>query len=95
MAFDSNGLINFNSGGALGAGGTLTSVKSLWHYATNDADTAVEANGYFDSTGMALGDLVLASLDLDGTPEVKLYVVSAGTGDPDSNDVALTAMLIA
>lgn len=95
MAFAATGLINFNSGGALGAGGTLTSVKSLWHYATNDADTVVEADGYFDSTGMALGDIVIASLDLDGTPEVKVYVVSVGTGDPASNDVTVVAMLIA
>jgi hypothetical protein len=93
MAFDAVGLQAFNNGGALGGG--EDSVKTLWHYVTNDADTVVETNGYFDTTAMKAGDLVFASLDLDGTPEVKAYVVAAGTGDPDSNDVSITAMLIA
>ena len=91
MAFDVEGLIVYNSGGAeAGQGGTLTGVKKLWHYATNDADTVVEADGYFDSTEMGLGDIVLTSLDLDGTPEVKGYIVSVGTGDRYSNDVTIT-----
>lgn len=93
MAFSAVGLQAFNHGGAIGTG--EDSVKTLWHYVTNDADTVVEANAYFDTTAMKAGDLVLASLDLDGTPEVKVYVVSAGTGDPASNDVGITAMLIA
>ncbi len=93
MAFDAEGLIQFNSGGAIaGAGGTLTAVKKIWHYATNDADTVVEANGYFDNTEMGLGDLILASLDIDGTPEVKFYIVSVGTGDRFSNDVTIVPM---
>ncbi len=91
MAFDVEGLIAYNMGGAeAGQGGTLTGVKKLWHYATNDADTVVEANGYFDNTEMGLGDILLCSLDLDGTPEVKTYIVSVGSGDLYSNDVALT-----
>ena len=91
--FDTKGLIAFNEGGADGSG--ASSVKSLYHYVTNDADTVVEADGYFDSTGLKKGDIVIASLDLDGTPEVKVYVVSVGTGDPSSNDVTVAPMLIA
>ena len=96
MAFDAEGLIQFNGGGAeAGQGGTLTGVKKLWHYTTNDADTVVEADGYFDSTEMGLGDLIFASLDLDGTPEVKFYIVSVGTGDRFSNDVTIVPMPVA
>ena len=93
MAFDADGLQHFNNGGAISTGSG--SVKKLWHYATNDADTVVEANGYFDSTAMNAGDLLFCSLDVDGTPEIKAYIVSVGTGDSDSNDVTITAMLIA
>ena len=92
MAFDADGLQNFNNGGALGSG--ESSVSKLWHYVTNDADTVVEANGYFDTTALSAGDLLFASLDMDGTPEVKAYVVAVGTGDPASNDVTITPMII-
>lgn len=92
MAFDDAGLIVMVNGGAIGTG--EGSRKKIYHYATNDADTAVEADGYFDTTDMNLGDLVIAALDVDGTPEVKIYVVDAGTGDASSNDVSLSAMLI-
>lgn len=96
MAFDVEGLIVFSTGGAVaGAGGALTSVNKLWHYSTGDADTVVEADGYFDTTEMALGDLVLCSLGVGGTEEVKIYIVSVGTGDRVGNDVTLVAMLIA
>lgn len=92
MAYAATGLQSLAFGGTLTAG---TPAATIWHYITNDADTVVEANGYFDSTAMRAGDLVLATLDVDGTDEVKIYVVSVGTGDPDSNDVTIVAMLIA
>ncbi len=92
MAFEASGLQHYNNGGALGTG--AGSAKRLWHYATNDTDTVVEANGYFDSTAMNLGGVVIASLDLDGTPEVKLYVVSVGTGQQGANDVTVAPMII-
>ncbi len=95
MAFDREGLIQFNSGGAeAGQGGTLTGVKKVWHYVTNDADTVVEADGYFDATEMGKGDVILASLDLDGTPEVKVYIGSVGTGDRWANDVTIVSLNI-
>jgi len=92
MAFAAAGLADIGFGGALTAGSPHNRV---WHYVTNDADTVVEADGYFDSTEMRAGDLVLAALDMDGTDEVKAYVVSVGTGDSGSNDVTIVAMLIA
>lgn len=93
MAFAATGLQLFAKGGALGSG--AGSVASIWHYVTNDADTVVEAGGYFDTTAMAKGDIVIASLDVDGTPESKMYIVSVGTGDISSNDVTVVPMLIA
>ena len=88
MAFAASGLKMFATGGAVGTGDG--SVNNLWHYATNDADTVVEGDGYFDAKGPGPGDLVICSLDLDGTAEVKTYIVT-GT----AADVGLTAMLIA
>lgn len=92
MAFDSDGLQQFNSGGAVGSG--AGSVKKLWHYATADADTVVEADGYFDTTALNLGDLVFASLGVGGVEEVKVYIVPVGTGNPASNDVTVTPMAV-
>ena len=88
MAFAASGLTKFTHGGAIGTG--ENSLKSIWHYATNDADTVVETNAYFDGQGPIPGDIIIAALDLDGTAEVKMYVVT-GT----AADVGLTAMLIA
>ena len=93
MAFSAVGLQQFNSGGAVGAG--AGSVKKLWHYATADADTLVEGDGYFDTTALNLGDILIASLGVGGVEEVKMYIVSVGTGDPSSNDVTIAPMLIA
>jgi len=87
MAFAASGLKMFGVGGAVSTG--EGSAKNLWHYATNDADTVVETNAYFDGAGPGPGDLIICSLDLDGTAEVKMYVVT-GT----AADVGLTAMLI-
>lgn len=91
MAFNPKHLVQFNSGGALGEG--EGSVKKLWHYVTNDVDTAVEGNGYFDNTAMNIGDIVICSLDLDNQAEPKIYVVTAGTGDPNNNDVTIGTTL--
>ena len=88
MAFNADGLQQFNSGGAVGSG--AGSVKKRWHYATGDADTVVEAGGYFDTTALNQGDLVFASLGVGATEEAKVYIVSVGTGDPDTNDVTVT-----
>lgn len=92
MAFDARGLKVFATGGAVGEG--ENSVVKLWQYATADADTLVEAGGYFDTTAMAQGDLILASLGIGGTEEVKVYTVSVGTGDPSNNDVTVVPMSV-
>lgn len=80
MAFLQAGLSRIQSTGSIGIG--AGSVKSVLHYATNDDAAAVQATGYFnDAAGLlALGDVVFASLDLDSTPALKNYIVSANTG---------------
>ena len=63
----------------------------LWFYKTNDADATVEASGYFNNAApdtLALGDLIIGFLDLDGTPEIKHYVV----GQAQPNAVTVTVL---
>lgn len=82
MAYLAAGLKMLNPGGAIGAG--VGSSKNIYHYATDDVDTVVETDGYFDDIDgdpLIVGDLILASLDVDGTPEVKIYIVSVGGSD--------------
>jgi len=91
MAFSATGLKLTSLGGAIGVG--ENSVKNIYHYATNDVDTVVEADAYFDNAliddSLNIGDIILASLDVDGTPEVKIYIVSVG-----GSDVTVVPMLI-
>ena len=93
MAYIDDGLILIATGAAVGSG--EGSAKSIYFYATADADTVVEANGYFDTTDLRQGDLVFASLGVGATEEVKVYTVSVGTGDRGNNDVTIAPMLIA
>lgn len=91
MAYIAAGLKLIEVGGALGTGSG--SAKNLYHYATDDIDTVVETDGYFDDIDgdpLNVGDLIFTSLDVDGTPEVKVYIVSVGGGD-----VTIVPMLIA
>lgn len=59
-------------------------VNQIYWYRTNDADTVVEANGYFDGVlndGLNVGDLIFAEIDVDGIEELKLYRVTVGGAD--------------
>ncbi len=91
MAYIEAGLVKIAFGGALSTGGG--SVRSLYHYITNDADTVVETDGYFDgitNDPLLVGDIIFASLDIDGTAEFKAYIVSVG-----GSDVTVVPFLIA
>lgn len=58
--------------------------KRQYAYVTNDDKTAVEANAYFDGildNGLNIGDVITAIMDLDGTPLLKHYIVTAGGAD--------------
>lgn len=81
MAFDVGGLIAIATGAAVAGSGTR---GTIYHYATNDADTVVEADGYFDGAlddGLNKGDVIIANIDMDGTPEGKNYLVTVGGAD--------------
>lgn len=93
MAYAAAGLVRIAGGAAVGVG--AGSSKSVYFYTTADADTTVEAGAYFDATDLTQGDIIIASLGIGGTEEVKIYTVSVGSGDKDSNDVTVVAMLIA
>ncbi|MDH3742177.1 MAG: hypothetical protein OER56_11335 [Hyphomicrobiales bacterium] len=58
--------------------GTASRSLSVWHLVTNDLATAVEAANFFDALAesMEIGDVIHASLDVDGTPKFKTYGVS-------------------
>lgn len=51
--------------------------KALHAYVTNDAESVVAASGYFNTIAGRIntGDLVMCSLDNDGTPEARTYVL--------------------
>ncbi len=80
MPFDSKGLRRLSHGGVVGAGSA--NIQSLWHYATNDAAAVVEAANYFNSAAgsLVVGDIILASIDIDGTPTARKYVVLSNDG---------------
>jgi hypothetical protein len=53
---------------------------SVWAFVTNDTAAAIEANDFFNAAAGAhlrKGDIILAALDQDGTPESRMYSVTA------------------
>ena len=80
MSYDVKGLYRIAAGGAIGIG--ANSVKSTYSYHTNDDAAAVETSGYFNGAAalFSKGDIILAALDIDGTPALRSYVVSANDG---------------
>lgn len=79
MAFALTGLKCISHVGSIGTG--AGSVRKVFSYITNDDAATVQAAGYFNSvaSSFAVGDVVIASLDLDGTPLAKMYVVTAAS----------------
>jgi hypothetical protein len=55
---------------------------SVWHLATNETAAQVEAAGYFNAHVDALpkGTIIMAAMDVDGTPAFKHYIVTANDG---------------
>ena len=49
---------------------------TLWHYKTEDASVTVSS--YFDNAAdmMNAGDLIIANIDTDGSPDTNFYVVT-------------------
>ena len=55
---------------------------TLWHYATADIAGDVDTSGYFNDAADMLrtGDMVMANVDTDGTPQAGIFLVSSSTG---------------
>jgi hypothetical protein len=51
--------------------------NQVFQYVTDDNLAAVETAGYFTTELLKKGDVILASLDMDGTPKLVIYLVSA------------------
>lgn len=79
MAFNLTGLGVVSTTGAIGNG--PKTVRKVYHYVTNDDASTVQATGYFNSIWdqFSIGDVMLASLDLDGTPVFKAYMITAAS----------------
>ena len=77
MAFEEKSMRSRSLGVALPVAGA----RSLreWSYVTNDDHATVAAAGYFNGFRAALGkgDRVVASVDMDGTPQLRLYMFNA------------------
>lgn len=52
---------------------------TMWHYKTEDA--SVTTSNYFDNAADMINenDLIVATIDTDGTPSTQFYIVSAAT----------------
>ncbi|MCI5045616.1 MAG: hypothetical protein MRY72_13045 [Aquisalinus sp.] len=80
MAYIPAGLSNLALGGA-----AENKVSNIFHYKTIDTAAQVEADGYFDAAADVFnegkGDIIIASMDVDGTMKVKIYGVTRTSGD--------------
>src|SRR5690606_17761691 len=57
-------------------------VKNVYHYSTNDTLATVAGSEYFNSEAAKLkvGDIIIVSGDIDGTPAIIAYVVATNDG---------------
>lgn len=82
MAFRAEGFKTFSEIGT--PDNTAGSYRSFHGYDTNDDGPTVETANYFDALllqqgRVKVGDIIMASLDNDGTPLVRHYVVTSVT----------------
>lgn len=78
--YDKDGLRLVHNGGVSAGGARLR----IWSYITDDADTVVEGDGYFDGVednGLVAGDIIMAVVSAGGTKELKNYIVRVGGAD--------------
>lgn len=84
MALADSILTRISDLGAVKGSAAPGNVAGLYYLSTNDNATAVETNGYLDGAvgnGLIKGDVIIAALDLDGTPALKHYLVTVGGAD--------------
>lgn len=83
MAFDRTDL-------ALESGGNNSTLPKQWSYTTVDTAATVDSAGYFNNAAdiLAVGDIIRANVDTDGTPGYGEFYVSANSGGTvDVNDI--------
>jgi len=71
MALTSNSMVRIGGGAG----------QTLWMYKTTDTEAVMSASGYFDSMAghINTGDILLAAVDMDGTPGVHVYSLANST----------------
>jgi sulfite reductase alpha subunit-like flavoprotein len=79
MAFNKLGLATIHHMGSIA--GAAGETRAIHTYLTNDDAAAVETSDYFLAMGykFKVGDVIIASLDLDGTPTLRFYVVATAS----------------
>lgn len=83
MAYDLKGLKLFAVGASQIVSGTQSGYSvNLWHYTTPDAHATVLAANYFNSAAAILkkGDFLFCTVADAGTPQARIYMVTANTG---------------
>lgn len=80
MSFNAKGFKTISHIGSVD--GSAGSNRSLHAYVTNDDAAGVETSGYFNElvSRLKVGDIIMVSLDMDGTPGGRNYVVSSNNG---------------
>jgi hypothetical protein len=55
---------------------------TLWHFTTTDPATEVDGSGYFSGASdmLRVGDMIMANLDTDGTPQAGILLVASNSG---------------
>jgi hypothetical protein len=89
MPYDSDGLVCVENFIGVGANGIAL---KKYTYTTNDTKATVEGVGYFNAEAgrFKVGDVIEASMDIDGTPAGAHYVV----GSNDGSVVGITAYVL-
>ncbi len=82
---DGNTIVCIGNGGSLGQG--EGSSRRVFHYVSNDTLAVIDDDDYFldEYTRLVVGDIILVSADLDGTPAHNtLMVVASAAGGVDT-----------
>lgn len=79
MAFNAYGFKTITHTGSVD--GSAGSNRALHAYVTNDDQAGVETANYFDAVikRLKVGDVIMVSWDMDGTPGGAFYAVSSVT----------------
>lgn len=77
MPVEEKSMRSHSAGVALATAGARSARD--WRYITNDDHATVAAAGYFNTmrAHLGVGDTVLASVDIDGSPALRLYMFTA------------------